>query len=64
MTDEEAGLLATLATVILIREGGQLKVTADEWKQAVDHESSLWINRRRGSEDVEVVLMSKTVREV
>lgn len=52
----DQAVLATLATAFLIREGGQVKFTQEEWQLAIDHEGTLWVAKEEGP--VMVVLIA------
>lgn len=50
-------VLATLATAFLIRDGGKTTFTADEWQDAIDHESTLWVAKE--NEQVTILFLPK-----
>lgn len=56
-------VLATLITVLLIRSGGQLVVTPEEWRYATEDDGSLFVRREGEDKPVQVILLRKTVKE-
>lgn len=55
-------VLAMLITVLAIRGGGRLVITEEEWHEAGMHDGSLLVTRQPG-EDVQVILLRKTVMD-
>lgn len=60
MTDE--GVLATIVTALLIREGGQTLFDNLEWENAVEHASSLFVQRSEEDGHVLIALLGPTVK--
>lgn len=56
-------VLATLVTILLIRAGGQLNLSAEEWLTATNDNGSLWVSREGPDQPVRVVLMRSTIQE-
>jgi hypothetical protein len=52
-------VLATIVTAFLVREGGQVTFTSDEWDQAIEHDGSLYVHRQTEHDPMFVVLMQK-----
>jgi hypothetical protein len=52
-------LLATVVTALLIREGGRVVFSEIEWRQAIDHDSTLYLHREKEGDDIAVVLMTQ-----
>ena len=56
-------VLATLVTILLVRAGGQLTLSPEEWRVATEDDGSLWVSRDGPDSNVRVVLMRKTISE-
>lgn len=50
-------VLATLATAFLIKEGGKVMFSAEEWQQAIEHEATLWVAKE--DETVTIIFLPK-----
>ena len=51
------GLLAIIVTALVIREGGTIVVSEEDWKQAAFDRSSLWVFRAEDEGDIRVTLI-------
>lgn len=56
-------VLATLITVLLVRNGGRLVITPEEWAMATEDDGSLFVSRDGADRAVQVILLRKTVKE-
>ena len=52
----DEAVLAAVLTALLIRLGGKTILTPDEWRVAIEHKSSLWV--QNDGQSVLVVLMA------
>lgn len=57
----DQAILATLATALLIREGGRVTLTSEAWEEAIEHTSTLYVHRDEEGE-VLVALMREAER--
>ena len=55
--DNEA-LLATVVTALLIRVGGRFTMPEEEWRGAIKHQSTIWMEKNKEGE-VFVALIPK-----
>ena len=57
LTDHE--VLVTIVTAYLIRDGGHTTFSKDEWEEAVEHDGSLYFNRKDEEDPMTVALMRR-----
>ena len=58
MAPSDRSVLETVATGLLIRAGGRMVFTEQEWLAAIEHESTLYVSKMADS-DVVIVLVPK-----
>ncbi len=57
----DEALMATVLTALLIREGGRFTMLEDEWRAAIRHESTIWMEKSRDGEVLVALIPRKDV---
>lgn len=60
MNETDQALISTLATALLIKAGGHIELTPEEWTAAILHESTIWIGKN--DREVVIALIDKEAR--
>jgi len=59
----DQALLATAVTAWLVREGGKVILTPEEWQAAIDHDATIYVHALSPEAPVMIALLVKEAAE-